>query len=459
MAIDNGDSEIDSVVLSLPDYGKEIKNWQSYSLSSNFVAPCDKWTFRISGEDTTLYQELLVPGAKVQMSINGLIQCTGYIDDRNIRYDRRAGTIITVTGRDILSRLVNANADAKFRLKSDMTVADLIAPVLSLYDLGQLYNSEGTHLNVVTGRPNSESLKATTYQVQEITYEKGSNGLLVVDGNGKYVSSLQSKTVTEIVANLKPGLKKIPIKQMKCHPGEGAYAFIAKMIAREGLMLKAVADGSGLMAVAPTFDGPIYYKIINKKVETGKNNVISCDNDINWAEQPSIIIAEGIGGGSEFGKSALKVVMVNELTALDDSGNYLPEVQNVMAQYQHALLVPIRPQVIPSKNFLATKHAFCPMYIKDDESKTLDQLKYFVTRKMAEHQMKALTVKYTVLGHTYFDGSNDIPWAVNTLVDVDDDILNIHEAMWCLSRTFKKSRNEGTITELELIRPHTLLIG
>lgn len=450
MPIANGQSELDTCVLRLPDSNTEIKNWKSYSTTSNFLLPCDRFTFRISAEDTGLYQKLLVPGAMVQIVIDDKIQCTGYIDDRNIKYAARSGTEITIVGRDTLSRMVNANMDPAFKFKTDMTVADVVSTAMIPFGFDQLYNSAGTHLNIVTGRPNNESLAVTSYTAQKH----------VRDASGNFSAGIENVQVTEVVANIKPGLKKLPIKEYKVKHNEGAYEYVARLIKREGLVLKAVADGSGLMAIAPEFDGDINYNIICKRTSPNQNNVLEGEATLDWSAQPSVIVARGFGGGAEFSKSNLYVVMVNELTGLDEAGKPMPEVQNILDVYKHAKLVNIRQEVIPSnQSALAKNYAFCPMYIIDKESKDLAQLEYFVKRKMAELQMKGLTMRYTVAGHTDPTSPEVRPWAVNTLVNVDDDINDVHEAMWCLERTFTKSRDGGTLTNMTLIRPYTLLIG
>lgn len=454
--IKNGESEIATVSLSIPDFGKEIKNWSEYSISSNYLEPCDTWQFVISAEDVTLYQELLVPGAKVTAKINGLSQFTGYIDNRSINYAPGKGTTVSIAGRDILSRLTNANASPKLKLKKDMTVLDLLGKFVNLYQLGKVYNSEGTNLNVLTGRKNKESLSFKTTTFQEITYEKNADGSLKTGDDGKYISTLQGNQITEVISNKRPELKNIKIKELKPHPGEGAYDFLSRMLRRIGLILKAAADGSGILVSAPNFEGELYGDIICKKGDTSKNNVKESRAILNWASQPTVIIAEGFGGGPEFGKSKIQVIMVNELTGLDANGNPVSEIQDIKASYPNAFIVPIRKELVPKVQVLGSKYSFCPMYIKDDESKTIDELKFAVLRKMAECQRKVLNLSYTLVGFTNSKGE---PWAVNTLVNVDDDIHGIHEKMWVLGRTFNKSVKGGTSTTLQLIRPYTLIIS
>ncbi len=92
------------------------------------------------------------------------------------------------------------------------------------------------------------------------------------------------------------------------------------------------------------------------------------------------------------------------------------------------------------------------MYLHDDESATTEQLQCFIRRELALRQRRSLTYSVEMPGHT----QNGKPWAVDTMVTVDDDYNRIHEDLYVLSRTFSKSRQGGTKTHLELIRPGTL---
>ena len=104
----NGQSEIDTVVLALPDYQREISNWSRYSYHQAFLTPVAGWSFSVSDEDPTLTNELLVPGARVQLRVANNPQCTGYIERKSISSDAAGGTVVTVQGRDILGPVVDA---------------------------------------------------------------------------------------------------------------------------------------------------------------------------------------------------------------------------------------------------------------------------------------------------------------------------------------------------------------
>lgn len=453
----NGQSELDTVKLKIvfSDFGqqihKEITHWESYSLTSNFLQPCDSFQFRISGPDMKLYQDVLGLGSKVQISINDNIQCTGYIESTNISASVQGGRVFTLNGRDILCRLVNANEDPTFgtKITSGMNLVDVIAPNIPLYNLGILYDNPNTHLNIITGLAKGDKGATSSTTITNTT---------VIGQNADGTFNTKQDQVTITTVSNKSGLKKITLKDLKPNPNEGAYAYIDRILKRQGFILKAVCDGSGIMVIAPQYTGSVDYHVsLRDKSDPGSvnNNVLSSDVTVNWQQQPSLIVATGSYYGGDFAKANLKVIMINELVGLDNQGNYLPEVQAILGKYKGATVLPLRTNLIRQNPLLTSTNAFCPVYLKDDDSKDIAQLSRFVTRKMGEYQMKELSVKYTVVGHT----QNGHPWAVNTLVNVMDDTNNIHEVMWVMERAFHKSVTGGTTTTLSLIRLDTLQFG
>lgn len=449
-SLKDGDSEIATAKLILLDSDKEIKNWKNFSITSSFTQPCDKFSFQISAKDIDLYQDYLIPDARVQITVDNAIQCTGMIDDNDISYSPSSGTDINLSGRDVLAPMVDYCVDPTFKFNSKMTVADVVTKVMTGYGFTKLFNSQDNNLNIITGRTNDKSLTTKVTTQTDTSY--GAKG-----ADGKLVKTVNEVKIYETVSNIKPGLSKLQIKQYKANVGETAYNYVQRLIKREGLTLKAAADGSGLMVISPDYDFDFGYSISVKKDAVNNGHIINSNRKVSASAQPTVIVASGFGTGSEYEKAQLKVIIVNELTGLDENGNYLPEVENIIGKYKSAKVLPIRTELIPVKRTLAKVNRYRPIFMTFSEAKDIAQLSALITRKLSEGQMKGLTVKYTVKG--FVDPSNGYPWAVNTLVNVDDDINDIHEQLWVLERTFTKSVSSGTITSLTLIRPNTLLLG
>ncbi len=264
------------------------------------------------------------------------------------------------------------------------------------------------------------------------------------------------------IATSKKGkpLKSAILHQLKPYPQEGVFAFLARITQRFGLWIWLTGDGEDIIVGRPDFTQDAGWPVKHKLNDTGSNNVITGEVSLSGSTQPSVIIATGFGGGGEYGQSALKVAMVNELTGLNELGIERPEVTEELARHPDAVILPVRASLGALLvnggvvgNMVTARHR--ALFLHDDESKTIAQLENYVRREMSLFQRNAVTARYTFENHSM----NGAPWCIDTMVKVDDDVSNMHTNMWLLSRTFEKSRESGTRTNVELIMPFTLDFG
>jgi len=423
--------EREVVSLEIRDAGLVIKDWISYRYNEHFLTPSDAFSFVL--EDAyfdDLTKAAVVPGAKVSLIIDGNIQCTGFIDSVEKHASRSAGTVWTINGRDVLGQAVDCGIDPTTTFKTSTTLDQFLAAVFAPYSWGAITNfAEDNNANrgVITGQKRGTP-----------TSKKG-----------------------------KP-LKKFVLHQLRPYAREGAYEFACRVCQRQGLWIWPTADGQQLVVGTPDFEqAPI---TLLQRLNNGKGtNVLEGSVKYDVSNQPNVIIADGSGGGGEFGHSKLQALLVNPAVLYLPGGNASPTATQVNAATgQTASAAAYSALFLKYKRaqFLQPKHSypnqlFTPtlrvMYLHDDESKTPDELANFVYREMALKLRQSLTAHYTVYGHgqAALDGSFT-PWAVNTIVDVQDDVGGLNEPMWVLSRTFNKSRRGGTTTDLELIRPFSL---
>lgn len=398
----------DTIELLLPDAGITLSTWTEYSFNSHFLTPTDGWHFTVANSD--LPQEVraaLVPGALVRLRINGCVQSTGYIDEISPGQDRHAGTVWHISGRDCLSPAVDANADPRDRYAKGTTLLDFLLGVLGPYGFTIFVEDDDANRGVITGQ-----LRGTK------TSKKG-----------------------------KP-LKSVTLHQLKPYQSEGAFAFASRIAQRQGFWIWPDANGESLVVSKPDFTydlqtTPKLKRTVNQS--NGFNNVLSGGVRRSVTEQPSIIVAQGFGGGGSYARTRMTALVVNPAVNAD--------VQDILNTYPDAKVVSTDYFFAPLPGKFAR-----PMFLHDDESKTPAELENFVRRELALRIHKAFQGSYEVNGHTYKvpDGTA-APWCVNTVVYVDDDVSDVHEPMWVMSRTFTKSRTEGTRTALELVRLNSLV--
>lgn len=448
MALPSGQSELDTVVLRLPGVGREITNWTRYSYNQAFLTPTAGWSFSVPADDRTLVDELLVVGAPVELAINDRLQCTGTIDKRTIDAGSSGGTVITVQGRDILGRVVDSCIDPAYKFAAGSTLSDVVLAVLAQFGIDKVYNSDAINVNAITGLArgvNASGTRSVKVGVPKRTTQ--------ADGSIKLETTLVSGTIT--VDTSRPDLKKVPLDQIKPHIGEGAYAYLDRILRRQGFMMWAAADGTGVVIDKADFTSAPRHRIIHRREDGSANNVLHGSVIQDATTQPSVIVGFGFGGGRQADKSRLKVAMVNELVGLDASGAPLPGVADILARYKSMRVLPLRAELVPFQRPIGDPALASPMFFQDAEAKTIEQLEASVRREMATRQQKATSVSYEVAGHTQ-DGA---PWSVNSIVDVDDEVRRVHGRMWCVERAFSKSTGSGTMASIRLIKPYTLQVA
>ena len=134
-----------------------------------------------------------------------------------------------------------------------------------------------------------------------------------------------------------------------------------------------------------------------------------------------------------------------------------PTVQAVISRFKG--LKPLDPNIPLIENYaqyFSTPAVPKIVFWEDEKSRTLDQLKAAVMRKMSEYQRNGFRLHYTVEDHT----QNGLVWKHNTIVNVYDETLGIYMVpFWVLSVTFRKNRSTGTHTDLILIPVGSLILG
>jgi prophage tail gpP-like protein len=412
-----GQPENGTVLLQIPSAGINITTFKTYEFNSNFLAPTDGWHFTIGDDELTdSIIKTLLPGTLISFSINGLVQGTGYVDGVDVASSGKGGTEITVHGRDRLAQVVDACADPRIRLTSGMSINDALRTFLSSFgwsnpDTQYLVNNEPNR-NVMTGQTRGTP-----------TSKKG-----------------------------KP-LKSYTIHQTKPYPAEGTFAFLSRLSQRFGLWIWLTADGQFVVISKPDFTSPSIYTLRHKRgPESVYNNIESSHASVDYSNQPSVIIATGFGTGGENAIGGLSVGIVNPAIDTNNSA--------IINAYPSTRFVPWpdTPWISPPVAFPYAR----PLFLHDDESKTIDELTAFVRREMSLRVRKTLTYTCEVEGHAISQTTGKpnegdaYVWTVDTMVNVEDDISNIHEPLYLMARTFIKSRDGGTRTRLELIRPHSI---
>lgn len=408
------------VRLRVMDEHVDLTRWTSYSFSSNFLTPSDGWSMTIGdGNLEERQRKALRVGATVRLYVENFPLAEGYIDRIEISASRSSGVTYSIHGRDRLAPVVDSVADPRVQFKTGTTLAEFLKKLLEPY-----------------GWVNDEHFVIDN----DANRDAKTGGL-----RGTPTSKRKSK---------KGRLSQFQIYQLKPHNHEGLFRFIQRTVERFGFFVRVTADGDQIIVAAPDFDQAPRYQLIRDF--NGNTNVLDGSVTFDATDQPSVIVADGFSGGGEFGRGKVKSYCVNPYFGMDEQGFISDEVMAVLKEYPEAQPVLFVTQPFTQK---APRIPPRPMFLHDEESKTQEQLNFFIKRTMSELLRKSLVAHYTVEGHGQTLDGVFTPWDVDTVVEVNDEVAGVSERMYVLGRTFEKSRAQGTTTKLELIRLYSIAAG
>lgn len=103
--------------------GREFAYWTNYSVKSDLLIPADDFQFS-AATPTRERRARIEPGAACSLYVNKQKVLVGYIDEVQSGTETGAGTVTTVSGRDLACRLVDASA-SKYSAIEGVTLTQL----------------------------------------------------------------------------------------------------------------------------------------------------------------------------------------------------------------------------------------------------------------------------------------------------------------------------------------------
>lgn len=403
--------------------------WTQYSFNSHFLTPTDAWSLSAPAHQIPEAQRaVLVPGATVELRVGAAVQARGYVEKVDITAGRDGGATMQVSGRDVLAPMVDASMDPRTKFKAEATFKDLVEQCAKPFGFTKIITTTQDDRTLKAGLPPKTSKK------------------------GKLIAS----TTLE--------------KQLRPHDHEGAFAFMQRIGTRLGFWVWPGSEEGTLVVGEPDFEQLPIAKLVRTFAgasnDATANNVLSGEVTFDITLQPSFIVAEGTSGGAEWGHSSIRVAIMNPFVL--SKPDVAAEAEAILKQFDPCPVAPYfagdnGARFDTSARAISTLMAqkvmrntvARPAFLHDEESKTYDQLVRFARREMSERTRKSFTAHYSIRGHRFDSGA--VP-TVDTMVHVYDEVVGIDEPLWILSRTLKRSRSGGTTTDLELIRPYTLLL-
>jgi prophage tail gpP-like protein len=210
-------------------------------------------------------------------------------------------------------------------------------------------------------------------------------------------------------------------RPIRAKAGESHYKFLRDQYDRGGLFLFAGADGR-LILTAPNASQAPVARIVRGKGEslrTGQVKAFKYKNATSCRFTDVVIYSRS--GGRKAGRTTTR------------------------GAYEDAEMI---------------GYGFArPLVLRDHNSASAGQADALARRKIAESRRAGRVLSYTVAGHTTigFNGRDRVVWAMDTVVDVDDQDLGVQGSFWVES--VEMSRGPETNTTINLMRPEDLVFG
>ena len=357
------------------DTGRDFEGWESVTVTQAFLTPCGSFQLEASSEQNAIdLARSLAADAKVRIKSGDDTLITGYVDECAISVSRSGGHKVAITGRDVLGPVVDGNVDPRMQVSAQTTIGDLCAQVIT------------------------EQFKIP----------------IGFDQCGVDVA-LRSKVGAPPDWNQSKHKRKTPIKDAKPRDSEGAFGYLARILAHYGYWIWSSWDGEYAVIAGPEYNqSPCY--AVTLIPGSSKTNVLSATSTTSTKSVPSHVFVRGTDA-SKGQKGA----------------------------------------VVGMGTFPLARR-FKPVYISDSQAGTQEKAERIAAQFLARKKKDFFHYECEVVGHQGKGPGGEGIWRYNTVVEVRDDVCGVDGQMWIESVVYKQSRSGGTTTDLKLIPLNTLLL-
>lgn len=211
-----------------------------------------------------------------------------------------------------------------------------------------------------------------------------------------------------------------PLKEVTPKDNEGAFSYLSRIFSHHGYWLWASVDGQYVVVAGPDYEQPPSYELVKRYDTSGNggtgaaNNVLRSRSRLDQTSVPSVVYVRGVS--SSAGAKG-----------------------KVVGFAQDSRVLPLKPA-----------------FIKDQNATTQEKAERVARAFLSRQQRNFATYECTVAGFT--DRVTKGIYQVDATAKVVDEVAGVEGVMWIESRTFRKSRSEGTVTDLKLIPCGTLVL-
>lgn len=224
--------------------GDELDVVTSLTLSDTFLDPCQTMTATLAADETRFnVVSAAAPGSAFTVFVNGHPQCTGIVDCRDIESSQPGGRLVSLTGRDLLSQMVDGNADPRIAMAANMPFDEFCQKAFAHFGMDDvtIFEEYGDLRNLVLG-------KAVKTKKQAAKRRR------------KF---------------------KDPIDGLRPKDNEGGFQWFVRIAHRLGYHAWAVPGQRGVVVGTPDYDQDPAYELVSLRSQGTQG--LGAGNNIKWS--------------------------------------------------------------------------------------------------------------------------------------------------------------------------------
>lgn len=415
--------------------GSKLDAWAEYSCDSDIFTPTDGFSLSIGvgssdpkkmRKSRDYLKDWIKPGSEIKIYIGGnwkgysqqtALQLVGIVDRRSLSCDFSGGTVFTISGRDKAALLTDASVDPAIYKKAGSRFIDLAKEACKPWNIKISVDAKGAR-DVRTGKASNLPLPLKlSEEARELGIPPAEYRKILIDKSEaldkpiyELIPVTPSASARAAMANsLTPiDIQLLTVQEASPQNGESVYEFLDRHARRLGILMRMSPDGKLVLTSMNYVQRPLYRLI--RTFDGSGNNILSGGEELDSSSQYSSITV--------YGKQK-------------NTDTDLPREK-------------ISSTIVEEDNPLPFDR---PLIVHDSSIRTEEEAERRANREMAKARSKSQVLNYTVAGHS----NNGYLFATDTIATVIDEVIGVSGEFYVSARNFKKSRSNGTTTELTLI--------
>jgi prophage tail gpP-like protein len=428
---------------SLDVAGRRLDAWESYEVTSDLLTPADSWSVAVPFGGTRAERRDVLAAIRgnpvIQLYIGRdvtgtasqrALQLTGIVDKIAVADSRKEATTLRLSGRDKGGLLASASADVTLGVSAETELVSFVRQLCQPYEIEVV--TEFAHgRNLLTGATQSDDrdrlmeaqarafgipLSMMRRQMARRAALEGGRPLDEESGASASTSRAAGRA-REGRANGMTGsdVERVRVREAKPSVGETVWDFIDRHCRRFGIL--PWMDPLGRLVLgAPDYNQRSIGRLqrwLDGSVSPTANNIVAGGFVEDIGVQPTSVRVYGRAHGHDETRS------------------------------------PHQSEVL---NGSAPGSIFRPLIIHDASVRSDEEAQRRALRELNRLTQEAFVLEYEVRDH----GQGRYLYAIDTVLDVSDEAIDVEGRYYVISRTFRKTRDEGTTTLLRLVPLHAI---